>query len=259
MPIMKDKVRTCKLRMMRDELKRPVICAPIVADEEKAIAEAMQNICNESVDITEWRIDKYCYRKDKKQVVGVLKMLREQFYNMPLICTFRTANEGGEPIEDEKYYELIRYIADSKFTDYIDIEINRGSVQDVCELIEYVHNTGIEVIASCHYFEHTPDKEEMLGVMRRMSEAGADVLKLAVMPRNRRDVLRLLEVTMDADDIFCEPVITMSMGKLGVVSRAAGDLTGSVMTFAGVGEISAPGQIAVGEMLNILNSFAENN
>ena len=39
------------------------------------------------------------------------------------------------------------------------------------------------------------------------------------------------------------PVVTMSMGALGVVSRMAGEIFGSCITFGAVGEISAPGQI----------------
>ena len=48
----------------------------------------------------------------------------------------------------------------------------------------------------------------------------------------------------------------MSMGKLGGVSRVTGRLFGSAMTFGSVGQASAPGQIAVRqlrEMMNILS------
>mgnify|MGYP001131629782 CR=1 FL=1 len=38
------------------------------------------------------------------------------------------------------------------------------------------------------------------------------------------------------------PVITMSMGTLGAVSRLCGEAFGSAMTFANPGTASAPGQ-----------------
>ena len=45
----------------------------------------------------------------------------------------------------------------------------------------------------------------------------------------------------------------MSMGRLGVISRVAGELTGSAMTFATNGKASAPGQIPIEEMRQILS------
>ena len=77
---------------------------------------------------------------------------------------------------------------------------------------------------------------------------GADVAKIAVMPQSREDVMTLMEVTMEADHSLDIPVVTMSMGRLGVLSRLAGTLTGSAMTFASVGEASAPGQIPIEQM-----------
>ena len=41
------------------------------------------------------------------------------------------------------------------------------------------------------------------------------------------------------------PIITMSMGSLGVITRMAGEVFGSSMTFGAVGQVSAPGQIPV--------------
>ena len=37
----------------------------------------------------------------------------------------------------------------------------------------------------------------------------------------------------------------MSMGSLGVITRMAGEVFGSSMTFGAVGQVSAPGQIPV--------------
>ena len=49
-----------------------------------------------------------------------------------------------------------------------------------------------------------------------MQQAGADLPKLAVMPRSRTDVLELLAATAEMTDLHPEtPVITMSMGALG--------------------------------------------
>ena len=84
-------------------------------------------------------------------------------------------------------------------------------------------------------------------------EGGADVAKLAVMPKNADDVVRLLKLTNDIKQKYPTlPVVTMSMGALGVVSRMAGEIFGSCITFGAVGEISAPGQIPAGQLEHIL-------
>ena len=44
---------------------------------------------------------------------------------------------------------------------------------------------------------------------------------------------------------------TMSMGKLGRMSRLAGDLMGSSWTFASLDNASAPGQVGLADMRRI--------
>lgn len=48
------------------------------------------------------------------------------------------------------------------------------------------------------------------------------------------------------------PLITMSMGSLGVVSRVSGATFGSAATFGAAKKASAPGQVSVDELRSIL-------
>ena len=86
-----------------------------------------------------------------------------------------------------------------------------------------------------------------------MQELGADIVKYAVMPTRERDVLTLLDATLTMKEEHPKtPVITMSMGRLGAISRISGELFGSCLTFATAGNASAPGQLpaaVVKEML----------
>ena len=89
-----------------------------------------------------------------------------------------------------------------------------------------------------------------------MQQAGADLPKLAVMPRCRTDVLELLAATAEMADQHPEtPVITMSMGTLGAVSRLAGEAFGSAMTFANPGQASAPGQVSLDIVNEVLDAL----
>ena len=55
---------------------------------------------------------------------------------------------------------------------------------------------------------------------RKMQELDADILKIAVMPQNSRDVLTLLSATEEMTRLYAErPLITMSMGGTGLISR----------------------------------------
>ena len=134
----------------------------------------------------------------------------------------------------------------------LDLEIFRME-EHASELIRFGHEHGCRIIASSHDFEKTPPAEEMLRRLHHMEEAGADAAKLAVMPSCPQDVLDLMQVTASACRDMKIPVITMSMGEMGVVSRLSGKLTGSALTFASAGTASAPGQIPVEEMARILD------
>ena len=125
---------------------------------------------------------------------------------------------------------------------------------DLPGLIADAHTAGAAVICSSHDFQKTPPKAELVDRMVRMQQAGADLPKLAVMPRSRTDVLTLLAATAEMADCHPDtPVITMSMGALGAVSRLAGEAFGSAMTFANPGTASAPGQIP----LDVVNAALE--
>ena len=69
-------------------------------------------------------------------------------------------------------------------------------------------------------------------------------------------VIALLAATAEMADHHPEtPVITMSMGTLGAVSRLCGEAFGSAMTFANPGAASAPGQVPLDVVNEVLESL----
>jgi len=71
------------------------------------------------------------------------------------------------------------------------------------------------------------------------------------MPRDRMDVLALLAATAEADAKARIPLISMSMGPLGALTRMVGGAFGSSLSFA-VGEsASAPGQIPIADLVAV--------
>lgn len=75
-----------------------------------------------------------------------------------------------------------------------------------------------------------------------MEEAGADICKIAVMPKEKVDVKTLINASKKANKELNAPIITMSMGELGAVTRICTRMTGSVVTFGAGVNASAPGQ-----------------
>ncbi len=173
-----------------------------------------------------------------------------------LLVTFRTKAEGGEQaLSHKEYLAFLHLILDTDCADLLDIEFFTAGA-DLPKLVEQAHSAGVAVVCSSHDFAKTPPRAELVSRMVQMQQAGADLPKLAVMPRCRSDVLELLAATAEMADHHPEtPVITMSMGALGAVSRLAGETFGSAMTFANPGQASAPGQVSLDIVNEVLDAL----
>ena len=230
----------------------PKICVPIVGRTRNEIIDEAKEILALPADLVEWRADWFEDVFDFEQVKSVLNSLREILGKNPGLFTFRTAKEGGErAIEDITYIALNKVAAESGKVDLLDVELFAGDTV-VDEVLNIAHQNHVKVIASNHDFEKTPSKEEMISRLQKMEEMGADILKIAVMPKSSKDVLTLLSTTEEMHELTEKPVVTMSMSDIGVVSRVSGELFGSAITFGAAGKASAPGQIPAEELRNVL-------
>ena len=235
----------------------PKICVPIVGETRKNIIEEARRIAGMAADIVEWRADWYEDVYDLGKVTETLSALREALGDLPLLFTFRTAREGGEREISSEYYQTLNIkAAESGNTDLVDVELFTGDAA-VKEIIRAAHGCGVKVVVSNHDFDKTPEKDEIISLLCKMQELGADIPKIAVMPQSKRDVLTLLAATEEMAAAHADrPIITMSMGGMGVISRLCGEVFGSALTFGSAGKASAPGQIAVEDleiMLKVLN------
>lgn len=232
----------------------PKICVPIVGVTKEEIINEAKNIKTIPADLVEWRADWFDGVWNISEVEDVLKCLREELGNMPLLFTFRTAKEGGEKaIDDVAYAELNKKVAETEIVDLIDVEIF-STEEVVKEIIACAHKCNVKIIASNHDFQKTPSEDEIIVRLKKMQDMDADILKIAVMPNTSRDVVTLLAATEKmVSDYADRPVVTMSMSGKGVISRIAGEIFGSAITFGAAKKASAPGQIAVEELKNVLN------
>lgn len=230
------------------------IIVPIVGRTKEAIIEKANSFNGIKIDVVEWRVDFFDEVFNIEKVLETLIELRDSLKDTPILFTFRTKKEGGEKeISMEEYTKLNKIIAQSGNVDLIDVEIFSGD-GTVRENISNIHNAGAIVVGSNHDFFKTPDKDDLVSRLRKMQDMGADIPKIAVMPQSTDDVLTLLSATNEMHTKYADrPIITMSMGPMGVISRLSGEVFGSSMTFGAVGQISAPGQIPVEDLANVID------
>jgi 3-dehydroquinate dehydratase I len=231
----------------------PKICVPIVAKTKEEILTEALSLADIHVDVVEWRADSFEDVFDIERVKDVLKDLVPVLNNIPLLFTFRTSKEGGEKAIDAKAYSLLnKAVAATGLVDMVDVEAFTGD-EIVKDIIESAHAFGVKVVASNHDFDRTPSKDDIIYRLRKMQDLGADIPKIAVMPRSKLDVIELLEATVIMSEKYADrPIITMSMSGSGVISRLTGEVFGSALTFGAVKKASAPGQIGVEDLYKVL-------
>lgn len=234
----------------------PKVILPIVERAEAAILEKAAQFSTLQADCVEWRVDHFDDARTPGAVARCLAKLRVILKDKLLLVTFRTQAEGGQvALSPAEYRQFLELVLDTDCADLLDIEFFTAGA-DLPLLVEQAHTAGVPVVCSSHDFHKTPPRAELVHRMVAMQQAGADLPKLAVMPQSRTDVLELLAATAEMADLHPEtPVITMSMGALGAVSRLAGEAFGSAMTFANPGQASAPGQVPLEVVNQVLDAL----
>lgn len=218
----------------------PKLCVPLMPAGAAAVPALCAALKDCPFDLVEWRVDAL---GDLGEWEETLAALRRALPDAPLLATVRTEKEGGQAaLSDRDYFALLRRLVRSRAVDAVDIEyFHEEALRG--ETVREAREAGLPVVMSSHDFQRTPPEDEMAARLTAMQNGGC-IAKLAVMPRRPEDVLALLAATLRVRAAHPgRPVITMSMGALGAVSRLAGETFGSALTFGTAGEASAPGQL----------------
>ncbi|MFS0749196.1 type I 3-dehydroquinate dehydratase [Oceanobacillus sp. 1P07AA] len=231
---------------------KPKVCVPITGATKQEISDELDLLQTINVDLVEWRGDLFKEIENEVAVQSILQKINEEIPNLPLLFTFRTRAEGGgREVTLEEYQRINRFVIESKLTNMIDVELYRGE-KLVKELVSFAHHHNQKVIISNHDFNQTPSYEEIIARLQLAVDYEADIGKIAVMPQSNQDVLTLLSATSDMNERSSMPIVTMSMGEEGVISRLAGEVFGSAITFASGKQASAPGQIEAEKLQTVL-------
>ncbi|WP_105917209.1 type I 3-dehydroquinate dehydratase [Acinetobacter baumannii] len=233
---------------------------PITAKtKEQALAQAQVIANTADADLAEFRIDLLSFASDTKQVIALGHELKKILGNKPMIATIRTKNEGSQlEISDADYGKTYQAYLKNPFMDWLDAEMFRDQ-KVVSEIVQKAHQKKVLVVMSNHDFQKTPSQDEIEKRLLKQDQMGADVLKIAVMPKSKQDVFTLMNATLKVSQQTTKPLLTMSMGQLGTISRVATANMGGSYSFGMIGQASAPGQIDVTKLKQILQTVQPTN
>ncbi len=230
----------------------PLLCAPLVGRNRARLLAEAASVLRQKPDIVEWRVDFFDRVGDPAAVIAMIGELRGVVGDRPVIFTCRSEASGGERIAigDEAVAALYEAVAATRSVEFMDFEIGKDP-QHLRRVRESTRRHGIRLILSYHNLAYTPGHDYLVDRFLEAERQGADVAMVQVMPRDRADVLRLLAATAEADDKARIPLISMSVGPLGSVTRMVGGLFGSWLSFGVAESASAPGQIPMGDLVMV--------
>jgi 3-dehydroquinate dehydratase-1 len=231
----------------------PAICTPLVGRTREDVLAELAAVLPKQPDVIEWRVDFFSGIGDTTLVIETARALKAGAQGIPILFTRRSATEGGERVglAEAAVVDLYAAVCAARCVDLIDYELSNPD-EAFRRLRAVSREHAIAMIGSYHNFQATPDAQTLVAKFRDAQARGADIGKVAVMPKEPKDVLTLLAATCDATQSLDIPLISMSMGGYGSVSRMVGGVFGSALTFAVGKSSSAPGQIPIEELRAVL-------
>ena len=215
----------------------------VVSVMPKSLEEAQAIDANRYVDadIIEWRADFL----PKDEILQVAPAIFEKFAGRELLFTLRTRAEGGEiDLSAQEYVQVIKDVTQLYQPEYVDFEYF-GNKDVFDQMLDFPN-----LVLSYHNFQETP--ENMMEILSELTSLNPKVVKVSVMAHTEQDVLDMMNFTRGFKTLNPEQeYVTISMGKVGKVSRITSDVTGSSWSFASLDVASAPGQISLSNMKKI--------
>ncbi len=249
--------RIVKVKNLNIGQGRPKICGLVIGTTAEDFLDLAEKSNTVDCDMIEIRIDHFENVTDINQVKSLLRKIKRTA-KKPGILTFRNKSEGGHTeITLEYYRELLLMAAENSLADIIDVEA--ATLEGDGSFVERLKDCGVYVIISKHDFNKTPKEEEIIRTYIDMEKLGGDIVKVAYMPNSRRDVLNLISATEVAtSNLTSCPIVAISMGHLGMITRIMGEFMESAITFAAITKTSAPGQINIDSMGDVLDIIHNN-
>jgi 3-dehydroquinate dehydratase/shikimate dehydrogenase len=187
--------------------------------------------------------DLFEIRADLVLDLDLLTLMRAK--TRPLLLTCLPMAEGGRWLDDDPQRRLMLLEGVKRGFDYVDVNFRSKYVDVMME------KSGRGLVVSYHDLEGTP--ADLDSLYRQMADCGADIVKIAVVPRSVSQVGRLLSFAQRVAQRGGPPLIALAMGPLGIITRVAAGRYGAPFTFASAAEgaEAAPGQLPAAQMADL--------
>jgi len=203
-----------------------------VGFDDKVTPKVIDESIQQGLDIAEVRVDLFSLLEP-----AYVQQRIKAFSRLATIGTIRSQIEGGKwRGTEEQRLSLFRAI--TPFVDSLDIELS--SDQILSAVVSLCATQRKTLIISHHDFDGTPSLSDLHRIVDRSKQTGADVVKVATMVKSDNDVRVLAELTTSRKS---DNLVVIGMGSVGLITRLTFPALGSLMTFAYIGEQTAPGQL----------------
>lgn len=197
------------------------------------------------LDVLEIRVDRFS-SMDPAHINDVVRKRKE--IGVPLILTVRSRVEGGQKSVSDKL-KLNIFRDNISLVDAVDIELKSPIL---AEVVRCAKKNKKKVIVSWHNLKVTPPDKILKDVLNRAKRSGAHIAKIAVKANKTEDLNRLMKFTIENRS---KNIITISLGKIGSLSRVVFPGLGSLLTFAYVNKPSGSGQIPLANLRDQLRAY----
>ena len=171
-------------------------------------------------------------------------------WGRPLLVTPRSPGEGGlRQWDEETRLMVLEAVWQAVAVACVDVEV--ADSPGLLDRVLSARPADTEVIASFHDFGGFPGEERLAALADDAVDRGADHFKAAVQVADLDQSARLACWTRERSR--CQSLLTMAMGPAGVLSRVMGGAFGSWGTYGHIETATAPGQLAVTELAELID------
>ena len=219
--------------------KIPRVAVTISDREDNQLIKAL------FIDILEIRVDQF-KNTEPAYVQNVIKKRKK--IGLPLILTVRSHAEGGQKdLSDELKLSIFK--ENIPLVDAVDIELKSPVLSEV---IRSARRNKKMVIVSWHNLKATPNDRILQETLDKAKRSGAHLVKIAVKANKAEDLNRLMRWTIENRS---KNIITISLGKIGSISRLIFPGLGSLLTYAYIDKPSGLGQRQLEELRGHLRAY----
>ena len=149
----------------------------------------------------------------------------------------------------ERQQLLKRFLAKA---DVVDLELrSAGESFTLRDFVDEARAEGAAVVGSMHDFKRMPPMGDLKAAVKLATEIGVDVLKVAVVVEQMKDIFDLASWVTAAE----MPISAMGMGSLGKLSRLVLARAGSVLNYGYLRVPNAPGQWPATELRRLIDEI----